>query len=117
MNEQELDAIINSRIAERLAAREQAERERVRWEVVLELRREAERAHHAKINSRHAIQDPLGGLTPEQERERVRQMDERRRLAGEKMDRANARPVPGFGRSLRTTRADNAAGPSGFRIK
>jgi hypothetical protein len=118
MNEDELNQIVETRLAAALAARQAAERERVRWEVILELRREADRAHHTRINSRHAIQDPLGGLTPEQERERVRQMDERRRLAGEKMDRANSKRVDGqLARSLRPTRVDAVGGSSGFKIK
>jgi hypothetical protein len=118
MNEQELDALVESRLATALAARQAGEREAMRMQVVLELRRAAEREHHAKINSRHAIQDPLAGLTPEQEMERVRQMDERRRISNARMDAANARPVDGqVVRGMRPKRSDSAGGSVGFTIK
>src|SRR5258708_1549933 len=117
MNEDELNAIVDAKLAEQLAARLAADRDRVRTEVILKMRREAERAHHAKINARHPIQDPLGGLTPAQEAERQRQMAERRRLAGERMDAANARPVAGARAALRTVRADGVGGSAGFRVK
>jgi hypothetical protein len=118
MNEAELDAIVEERLAARLEARVAAERARVREETILELRREAERAHHARINAKAPIEGVLAGLTQAQEDERQRQMDERRRLAGERMDAANARPVAGqVVRGLRPTRADGAAGAAGFSIK
>jgi hypothetical protein len=117
MNEAELNAIVDARLAAALAERIKAEREAMRVQVISELRREAERAHHTRINARHPIQDVLAGLTVEQERERQRQMDERRRLAGERMDAANARPVAGARASLRPTAADGAGGGTGFRIK
>jgi hypothetical protein len=50
MNEDELNAIVDAKLAEQLAARLAADRERVRTEVVLALRREADRAHYDRIN-------------------------------------------------------------------
>jgi hypothetical protein len=117
MNEDELNAIVDAKLAEQLAARQAADRARVRDEVIRELRRTAEREHHAKINSRHPIQDRLAGLTVEQEAQRQADMAERTRLAGERMDRANSRPVAGARSSLRTVRADGAGGSTGFRVK
>ena len=117
MNEQELDALVEARLAEQLAARLAAERERVRQEVVLQLRREAEREHHTRINAKHPIEGRLAGLTEQQEAERQRIMAERSRLSNEKMDKANARVVPGMRASLRTVRADAAGGSTGFTIK
>jgi hypothetical protein len=118
MNEEELNAIVETRLAEQLAARLAADHTRVRDEVVRELRRTAERAHHARINARHPIQDRLAGLTPEQEAQRQADMAERTRLAGEKMDRANAAPVAGqVMRGMRPKRVDAVGGGSGFVIK
>jgi hypothetical protein len=117
MNEAELDALVEARLAERLAARQAAERAAVRDEVILAIRREADRAHHERINARHPIQSKLAGLTQEQEDERQRQMRERTAATNAKMDRANARVVPGMRASLRPTRADAAGGGTGFTIK
>jgi hypothetical protein len=117
MNEQELDALVEARLAEQLAARLAAERERVRQEVVLQLRREAEREHHTRINAKHPIETVLAGLTVEQEAERQRQMDARSAATRARMDAANARVVPGMRASLRTVRADAAGGSTGFTIK
>jgi hypothetical protein len=118
MNEDELNAIVDAELAKRLEAELQARRERVRQEVVLQLRREAERAHHAKINARHPIETRLGGLTEEQEAERLRIIDERSRAAREHLDRVNSRPTPGAAvRGLRPKRSDSAGGGSGFVIK
>jgi hypothetical protein len=118
MNEDELTALVEARLAERLAARERADRERVRWEVILELRREADRAHHARINARHPIESKLAGLTPEQEAQRQADMAARTKASGERMDRANHARVAGqVARSLRPTRADSVGGASGFVIK
>jgi hypothetical protein len=87
MNEQELDAIVDAKLAEQLAARLAADRARVRDEVIRELRREAERAHHARINARHPIESKLAGLTPEQEAQRQANM-------GLAPSRADRRPWP-----------------------
>jgi hypothetical protein len=118
MNEDELNAIVDARLAEQLAARLAADRARVRDEVIRELRREAERAHHARINARHPIQSVLAGLTVEQEAQRQADMAARTKASGERMDRANARPVDGqVVRGLRPKRVDSAGGPVGFTIK
>jgi hypothetical protein len=89
----------------------------VRVETVLAIRREAARAHHDRINAKHPIETPLCGLTPAQESERLRLMDERRRAAAAHLDEVNSRPVPGARSSLRTTRADGAGGGTGFKIR
>jgi hypothetical protein len=117
MNEAELDALVESKLAERLAARVAAERAAVRDEVILAIRREADRAHHERINRRHPIESKLAGLTPQQEAARQAGMAARSAAAGAKMDAANARVVPGMRAALRTTRADSAGGSVGFRIK
>src|ERR1700730_16720521 len=95
MTEDELSAIVESKLADRLAAGLQADRERVRMEVISELRREAERKHYDRINAKHPIEDKYGGLGPEGHAERLRQMDARAKAANEHMDRVNARPVEG----------------------
>jgi hypothetical protein len=118
MNEDELNKIVETRLAERLAARVAAERERVREEVILALRREAERAHHAKINARHPIENQFSGLTREQHEERLRLMDERRAAESARLDKINARPVPGqVVRGLRPRAVDGAGGSVGFKIR
>jgi hypothetical protein len=117
MTPAELDALVESKLAERLAARLAAERAAVRDEVVLAIRREAERAHHARINAKHPIESKLAGLTQAQEDERQRIMAERSKATCEKMDRANARVVPGMRAALRPTKVDAAGGSVGFRIK
>jgi hypothetical protein len=111
MTEDELNTIVESKLADRLAARLQADRERVRAEVIMELRREADREWYARINARHPIEGPGD---PKLEAQRRAAMDARARADMESMDRSNARPVPG---SLAATRADRAGGSSGFRIK
>jgi hypothetical protein len=115
MTEQELNEFVEARLADRLAARMQAEHARLREEVIRELRREAEREHHAKINRRHPIEGPLAGLTPAQHAERLRLMSERSAKANREMDVANARVVEGSLMSRR--RADAAGGGVGFKIK
>jgi hypothetical protein len=117
MNEAELDAIVESKLAKAVEARLAADRARVREETILELRRAAEREHHERINRRHPIETPLAGLTVEQDRERLRLMDERRRADNAHLDEVNSRPVPGARSSLRTTAADGAGGGTGFKIR
>jgi hypothetical protein len=112
-----MNAAIEREIDAALAAEVEARRAKMREDIAMRLRHEAAMKHLDRVNRRHPIQDVLAGLTPEQEAERQRQMAERTRLANEKMDRANARPVPGFGRSLQPTRADSAGGSVGFRVK
>jgi hypothetical protein len=111
MTGEELNTIVESKLADRLAARLAADRERVRQEVILELRREEDRKWYDRINARHAIEGPLAGLTPE----RRRIMAAGVKADCEQMDRANSRPVPG---TLAATRAaDRAGGGSGFKVK
>ena len=118
MNEDELNKIIDAKLAARLEAEVAARRERVRTEVFLQLRREAERAHYDRINAKAPIESKLAGLTVEQERERQRQMSERTRLTMAKMDKANSAPVSGqVVRGLRPKRVDGAGGAAGFTIK
>jgi hypothetical protein len=52
MTAEELDALVEAKLADRLAARLKADRERIRLEVVSDLRREAERKHYDRINAR-----------------------------------------------------------------
>jgi hypothetical protein len=115
MNEDELTAIVEAKLAEALAARLRAERQRIREEVVSSLRREAERAHHARINARHPIEDKYGGLGPEGHAARLKAMDARARAANAHMDEVNSRPVPG-GLLDQRSRASLAPGSEGFEI-
>jgi hypothetical protein len=113
MNEAELNALVEAKLAERLAERERAEREKVRLEVVDQIRREESRKHYDKINSRHPVEDKYGGLGRAGHEERLRQMDERARAASAHMDAVQARPIPG---SLAHQRS-LLPGSEGFKIK
>jgi hypothetical protein len=95
MTEEELNAIVEAKLADRLAARLQADRERVRLEVVSDLRREAERAHYDRINAKHPIEDKYGGLGPEGHAARLAAMDARAKADYAHMDAVNARPIEG----------------------
>jgi hypothetical protein len=114
MTEDELNAFVESKLEARLAARLAADRERVRQEVIMELRREADRAHYDKINARHPTEDKYGGLGPEGHAARLKAMDERARADMASMDASNAKSVAG---DLRAQRAAAAGGRSGFTIK
>jgi hypothetical protein len=114
MTEEELNAIVESKLEARLAARMQAERARLRAEVAAEIRREAERAHYDKINARHPSEDKYGGLGPEGHAARLREMDARARADMASMDASNARSVAG---DLRAQRAAHKGGGAGFKIK
>jgi hypothetical protein len=114
MTEEELNKIVESKLADRLAARLQADRDRVRAEVIGELRREADRAWYDRVNARHPIEDRYGGLGPEGHAKRLAAMAAGAKADAEWHDRVNSRPVPG---SLAATRAEQAGGPSGFKIK
>jgi hypothetical protein len=114
MTEDELNRIVESKLADRLAARLKADREAVRTEVIMELRREEDRRWYDRINRRHPIQDALAGLTPEQHQARLDAMSEGSRRDAESMARSNAKPIPG---SLAAKRADQVGGASGFRFK
>jgi regulator of protease activity HflC (stomatin/prohibitin superfamily) len=113
MTEDELNAIVESKLADRLAARLQADRERVRADVTAELRREAERKHYDRINARH----PIEGLgDPKVEAARCAAMDARARADNEHMDRVNSRPVEGS-LTRQRSRAALVPGSEGFRFK
>jgi hypothetical protein len=116
MDEAELNAIVEAKLADALAARLAADRERVRLEVISELRREAERKHYDRINAKHPIEDKFGGLGPEGHAARLRAMDARAKAANAHMDRVNARPVPG-GLLDQRSRASLAPGAEGFKLK
>jgi hypothetical protein len=116
MTEDELSAIVEAKLADRLAARLQADRDRVRAEVITEIRREAERAHYDRINSRHPIEDKYGGLGPDGQAARLAAMSAGVKRDMEKMDRANQRPIEG---SLvhQRSRAALVPGAEGFEIR
>src|SRR6476660_5180759 len=95
MTEEELNAIVESKLADRLAARLQADRERVRAEVIAELRREEDRKWYDRVNRKHPIEDKYGGLGPEGHAARLKAMDAARVADKEWMDRVNQRPVSG----------------------
>jgi hypothetical protein len=95
MTEDELTAIVEAKLADRLAARLKADRERVRMEVIMELRREAERKHYDRINAKHPIEDRYSGLGPEGHAARLKAMDAARVADKEWHDRVNSRPVEG----------------------
>ena len=115
MTEDELNKIVEAKLADQLAARLQADRERVRLEVIMELRREAERAHYDKINRRAPIENQYSGLTREQHEARLREMRRRAAADNAAMDEANSRPVPGL--LEQRSRADSAGGSAGFEIR
>jgi hypothetical protein len=113
MTEDELNAIVESKLADRLAARLQADRERVRADVIAEIRREAERKHYDRINARHPIQT---AGDPQVEAARLAAMDAGARADNEHLDRVNSRPIEG---SLvhQRSRAALVPGGEGFRFK
>ena len=113
MTEDELTQIVETKLADRLEARLRADRERVRTEVIMELRREAERKHYDRINAKHPIEDKYSGLGREGHEARLKAMDIRRAAAAAHMDAVNARPVEG---SLAHQRS-LVPGSEGFRIK
>jgi hypothetical protein len=114
MNEAELTQIVEAKLAEQLAARQEAERAKMRAEVVDQIRREAERKHYDRINARHPIEDRFGGLGPAGHAARLKAMDVRARAANAHMDEVNSRPVPG---GLLDQRSRAAPGGSeGFEI-
>ena len=53
MTEDELNKIVEAKLADQLAARLQADRERVRMEVIMEIRRKAEREWYDQNQPRH----------------------------------------------------------------
>jgi hypothetical protein len=113
MTEDELNAIVESKLADRLAARLQADREAVRTEVIMELRREAEREWYDHINAKHPIEGPGD---PRLEAKRRADMAARAKADNEWMDRVNSRPVEGSLLHQRS-RAALTPGGEGFRFK
>jgi hypothetical protein len=113
MTEEELSRIVEAKLADQLAARIQSDRDRVRAEVIREIRRESERAWYDRINKKHPIET---AGDPKVEAERRRQMDFRAKADMESMDRANSRVVEGSLLDQRK-RADSAGGSAGFEIR
>jgi hypothetical protein len=116
MTNDELDAIVEAKLADQLAARLQADRERVRMEVVMQIRREADRAWYERINRRAPIEDKYGGLGPEGHAARLKAMDAARVADKEWHDRVNSRPVEGSLLDQRK-RAALTPGSEGFEIR
>jgi hypothetical protein len=113
MNEAELNALVETKLAAALEARLQADRARIRAEVVSDLRREESRKHYDRINRKHPVEDRFGGLGAAGHAARLAAMDARAKAANARMDEINARPVPG---SLAHQRS-LIPGSEGFRIK
>ena len=116
MDENELNRIVESRLEAELAARLRADRQRVKLEVVSEIRREAERAHYARINARHPIENKYSGLTREAHEARIAAMKLGAQRDKEWHDRVNSRVIEG---SLvhQRQRASLGGGSEGFEIK
>jgi hypothetical protein len=116
MTEDELNKIVEAKLADQLAARLQADRERVRLEVIMEIRRKAEREWYDRINAKHPIEDKYGGLGPEGHAARLAAMDAAARKTCAEMDAVNSRPIEGSLLDQRK-RADSAGGSAGFEIR
>jgi hypothetical protein len=114
MTEEELSKIVEAKLADRLAARLAADRERVREEVISELRREETKKWHDRVNAKHPVEDKYGGLGPEGHAARLKEMDARRRADMASMDASNAKVVDG---NLKAQRAAGKGGSAGFQIK
>jgi hypothetical protein len=95
MTEQELNTIVEAKLADQLAARLQADRDRVKLEVVMELRRKAEREWYERVNKKHPIENKYSGLTAEQYAARLAAMRAGAARDAEHMARSNARVVEG----------------------
>jgi hypothetical protein len=111
MTNDELDAIVEAKLADQLAARLQADRDRVRTEVILAIRREADREWYNRVNAKHPIEGALAGLTPEQHRARLAAMDAAVRADMESMNRSNSRLIEG------SLLDQQSRAGQGFRIK
>jgi hypothetical protein len=114
MTDEELNRIVEAKLADRLAARKLAEEARLRAEIAAEIRREETKKWHDRVNARHPIQDKYAGLTREQHEARLKAMAEGARRDAEQMAHANAKVVDG---SLRAQRAAAKGGGAGFTIK
>jgi hypothetical protein len=95
MTNDELDAVVEARLEAELAARLQADRNRVKLEVVMELRRKAEREWYDRINKKHPIENRYSGLTAEQHEARIAAMRAGAARDAAHMARSNARVVEG----------------------
>jgi hypothetical protein len=116
MTEQELDALVESKLADRLAARLQADRERIRLEVVSELRREEDRKWYNRVNAKHPIEDKYSGLGAEGHAARIAAMRIGAARDAAHMAEVNSRPIEG---SLvhQRKRAALTPGSEGFKFK
>jgi hypothetical protein len=92
MTEAELNAIVEAKLADAIAARLAADRERIRLEVVMDLRRKAEREWYDRINKKHPIEGPGD---PKVEAARIAAMRAGAARDAEHMARSNARVVEG----------------------
>jgi hypothetical protein len=113
MTEAELNALVETKLADQLAARLQADRDRVRMEVIMELRRKAEREWYDRINAKHPIET---AGDPKVEAARVAAMRAGAQRDAEWMARVNSRPIEG---SLvhQRKRAALTPGSEGFKFK
>jgi hypothetical protein len=114
MTDEELNRIVEAKLADRLAARKQAEEAKLRAEIAAEIRREETKKWHDRVNQRHPIQEWHGGLGPEGYAARLREMDARAKADAEWMDRVNSRSVAG---DLRAQRSAHKGGAAGFKIR
>jgi hypothetical protein len=117
MTDEEIAAAIEAEIDTKLAAELEARKAQMRADIAMRLRHEAAMRHLDRVNARAPIENQFSGLTREQHEARLRLMDERRAAESARLDKINARSVPGARASLRTTAADGAGGGSSFRIK
>jgi hypothetical protein len=116
MTEDELNKIVEAKLADALAARLEADRARVRDEVVTELRRAEERAWYDRINKKHPIEDKYGGLGKAGHEARLKAMSAAAAKTNAEMDAANARPVEGSLLEQRS-RAALTPGSEGLEIR
>jgi hypothetical protein len=116
MDEAELSRIVEAKLEAALAARLEADRQRIRAEVVDGLRREAERAHYDKINARHPIEDQYGGLGKAGHEARLKAMSAAAAKTNSEMNAVNQRAPEG---SLvhQRSKASLTPGAEGFRFK
>jgi hypothetical protein len=109
--DKQADAILEAEVARRRAA--------LKEEIAAKLRRDAERAHHAKINAHHPIEDPP---TPEEIAERHRLADEGLARDDERIRKNNERFAREEAERTKRETAGNRlprmqSGPEGFRVK
>ena len=116
MDEAELSRIVEAKLEAALAARIQADRERVRMEVIMEIRRKAEREWYDRINARAPIEDRYGGLGKAGHEARLNAMSAATAKTNAEMDAANARVVPGSLLDQRS-RASLTPGSEGLEIR